>query len=484
MTTRVGLGGHQVDLGGRATTPHPATRADAIGPAATQTETTQTATTQTVMSRPRADTGRRTGPIDGHQRTPTYSDVHRRQRRTPTEEPIHMGDVSMTIPAVLLFGAFLLKLPALSRNRQDILLRAVCGLLLVASLVFLLAAVPTIAAINRISGVPNLAAPVVYSVLTAFSGACVVLIIIWRGGTTEGTRRASTLCVIAYGAVIVALNALFVLGNAPVERLRDLDTYYATTPFIREMIVLYLLAHSTAAVAMTVLCWRWSLRVTGVLRMGLALIVVGYVLNIGFDVAKFAAVGARWAGQDWDDLSTHVARPFASLSALLIGAGFILPLVAQWLGISWRTAVRYHRLAPLARELAGTVGRLPAVAIGPWASLELRLTQREAAIHDGIISLRPYFDERVHDEIHALALARGHSPAEALILADTAMVTAARRAWTAHPGRTTLAEGKQSVRPSTRADDLERMSLALRRSPLVHDVRRRAAACPRAVTHD
>ncbi|MGW6460403.1 MAB_1171c family putative transporter, partial [Streptomyces sp. NPDC055078] len=340
-----------------------------------------------------------------------------------------MREVSMTVPAGLLFGAFLLKLPCLWRNRDDLLLRAVCGLLLFAGLVFLLAAVPTIAAINRIGGVPNLAAPVVYGALTAFSGACVVLLIIWRGGTTARTRRASLRCVAAYGAVIVALIVLFVLGDAPAERLRDLDTYYANTPYIREMIVLYLLAHTVATVVTAVLCRRWSRQVTGVLRTALVLIVSGCLLNLGFDAAKFAAVGARWAGHDWDALSTYAAPPLASASALLVGSGFVLPLVTQRLGSGLHTALRYLRLGPLERRLTGAAGRTPScAAIGRWASLELRLTQREAAIHDGLIALRPYFDAAVRDRIRERALARGQGPEAARILADAGMIAAAVRA--------------------------------------------------------
>ncbi|MFE6132383.1 MAB_1171c family putative transporter [Streptomyces sp. NPDC056437] len=387
-----------------------------------------------------------------------------------------MGDLSMTIPALFVFAALLLKLPALRRNPQDVLLRAVCALLLVAALVFLLGAVPVIAAVNRVTGVPNLAAPLVYSVLSAFSGACVVLVLIWRTGPTPRTMRACRLCVIGYGVVILSLNALFALGDAPVERLRDLDTYYANTPFIREMIVLYLLAHTVAAVVVTVLCWRWSLRVGGVLRAGLVLIVVGYLLNLGYDAAKFSAIGARWGGHDWDSLSTHVARPIASVSAVLIGIGFVLPHLGQRLGISWRTAVRFRQLGPLAHELSGTTGYgSPGVAIGRWASLELRLTQREAAIHDAIIHLRPYFDHALHRDTNDSALAQGDSPTQARIVADAAMIAAAGKAQTADPGRTTLAEGAESVQPSTRADDLVQMSRALRRSPLVHEACRRTA---------
>ncbi|MEO3974594.1 MAB_1171c family putative transporter [Streptomyces sp. CAU 1734] len=376
-----------------------------------------------------------------------------------------MNNPSMVLPACLLFGAVLLKLPALVRNRQDILLSAVCALLLSAGLVFLLAAVPTIAAVNRVTGVPNFAAPLVYSALTGFSAACLILVVVWRGGVTRRTKRASLLCVIVYGVVIIALNVLFTLGDASVERLRDFDTYYANTPYIREMIVLYLLAHTAAAVVMAVLCRRWSRRVTGVLRAGLLLIVSGYILNLGFDLAKLTAVAARWTGRDWDTLSTDVAPPLAAAAAPLIGGGFVLPLVTQRVAIGWRTLVRHHRLRPLARLLADTAAPgAPEVSIGPWAPLDLRLIQREAAIHDGIIALRPWFDEAVHIAVRDRALAQGHSPERAGILADAAMITAADRARRNDPGRTGLADEGARAQPSTRADDLVEISRALRGS--------------------
>jgi len=45
-----------------------------------------------------------------------------------------------------------------------------------------------------------------------------------------------------------------------VERRTDLDTYYASAPFIREMIVLYLVSYMTATAMTTLLCWRWAAR--------------------------------------------------------------------------------------------------------------------------------------------------------------------------------------------------------------------------------
>ncbi|WP_197371312.1 MAB_1171c family putative transporter, partial [Streptomyces clavuligerus] len=264
-----------------------------------------------------------------------------------------MSDLSFYVPAALGTAALLLRLPALLRNPRDPMLRAVVVLLATATGVFFFGAIPTIEAVNRLTGVPNVAAPLVYSLLTAFCGACVVLLINWRGGTPEDIRRATRLCLAVYGLIVVALVTLFVLGDAPVERLRDLDTYYASTPYIREMIVLYLLTHSVSSLVMTFLCWRWSRDVSGVLRAGLLLMVYGYLLTVLYDVAKFAALGAHWAGGDWDTLSTDAARPLVSVASFFIAFGIGMPLVVQRLDGLWRDWCRFCRLGPLWRLLRG-----------------------------------------------------------------------------------------------------------------------------------
>lgn len=373
--------------------------------------------------------------------------------------------------------AFACKLPGLTRDWRDPLVRAVSVLLLVASSVFFFAAPPTIHEVNRITGVPNFSAPLVYCILTAFSASCLLLLINWRGGPEERTRRASRRCALAYAAVILSLIVLFALGDAPVERLQDLDTYYATTPFIREMILVYLVAHTVAAVVMTVLCRRWSLHVQGSLRHGLMLMVCGFVLNLVFDAAKFTAVGARWLGHDLDFLSTKVAPPVASLSALLIGTGFVLPLVVQRVSASWRTWAGYRRLGPLWRELRPVVphgARL--VRISWWSPGDLRVIQRVADIHDGLLHLDPYFDRELRDRTEAGQLAAGASPAQAHATAEAVMVTAAIRARAADPEEMVI--GSADAYAPARAEgqrDLEMISRALR-SPAVEETRRNAVS--------
>lgn len=377
------------------------------------------------------------------------------------------------IPAAALGIALVFKLPGLLRDWRDPLLRSVCALLLLAGSTFFFAAPPTIAEVNRITGVANLSAPLVYCILSAFSASCLVLLVNWRGGPPEQTQEISRRWVIAYLVVVVALVVLFLLGDAPVERLRDLDTYYATTPYIREMIVLYLTAHTVAGVGTTVLCWRWSLKVHGWLRTGLVIIVAGSLFNLGYGISKFTAVFARWAGLDQDGLSTLLAPPLASMGALLSAVGFILPLVAQRLTDSWTTWATYRRLGTLWREVSTVVPEGSySVRISLWSSPDLRVTQRESDIHDGMLHLDPYFDPALRASAHTAAVVAGADPRQARAIADAAMVAAALRARAADPeGRVISSAQAYTSEAAEGPRDLVRMSLALRHSPLVEAAR-------------
>ncbi|WP_053725651.1 MAB_1171c family putative transporter [Streptomyces sp. WM6378] len=385
-----------------------------------------------------------------------------------------MKDLDFYVPAVLLAIGFACRVPGMRRTWRDPLLRTVNALLLVASSVLFFAAPTTIAEVNRITGVPNFSAPLVYSILTAYNAACLVMIINWRGGPPKAARRASLRCLAAYALVIIALFTLFALGDASEERLRDLDTYYANTPYIREMIVLYLVAHSIASLVTTVLCWKWSVRVHGWLRTGLVLIVSGYLLNLVFDVLKFGAVGARWSGHDWDWLSTNAAPPVASVSALLVAAGFLVPLIGPRLSHTRQSWSAYRKLGPLWRALhAEPTAAAGSVRMAWWSPAELRLTYREAGILDGVLSLAPYFDLAVHTAAKSAAVCAGADPRRAKAVADAAMIAAALTARADDPEGLAL-RGEQVEAPTAieRARDLVLVSEAFRNSRIVEAARR------------
>ncbi len=377
------------------------------------------------------------------------------------------------IPAGILAAALAIKLPSIIRLWKDPLLRAVGGLLLLACAVFVFVAPSTIAWVNRVTGVPNISAPWVYSLLTAFCGSCLLLIITWRNGLSDRsarTRRGMRWVMGVYSGVIVALWVLFALADVPVERLRDIDTYYANEPYMRELIVLYLLAHTTAALITNGLVWNW-VRTDGLdawLRWGLKFLGVGYALQLFFDAAKLTAVGARWAGRNLDWLSTAVAPPLACLSAVLIAVGFILPHAGQYLHDRWRVRLAHHELRPLYLLMKTVNGS--GVRFVLRATPELRLIRRETFIRDVLLPLARFIDEGRRQRAYDAALSLGFSADHAKALAAAVSILDAVDARTA------------SGQPDTETDrdttDLLReigpVSRALRHTEDVRAVRVRA----------
>ncbi|MEV0633941.1 MAB_1171c family putative transporter [Streptomyces sp. NPDC050619] len=395
--------------------------------------------------------------------------------------------VSFYIPTGVLIAALAIKLPTIVRLWKDPLLRAVGGLLLIACCVFVFVTPSTIAWTNRVTGVPNISAPWVYSLLTAFCGSCLLLIIAWRNGLSDRsaqTRRAMRWVITVYSGVIVALWVLFAFADVPVERLRDLDTYYANTPYMREVILLYLLAHTVATVITSRLIWNW-VRTDGLdawLRWGLKFLGLGYASQLVFDAAKLTAVAARWTGHDLDRLSTVLAPPVACLSAILIAVGFILPHAGQYLHERRRLRLAYRELRPL-YVLTRTVNG-HGVPFLLRATPELRLTRRETFIRDMLLPLARHLDEDLRARSYDAALGLGFAPDRAKALAAAVAILDAVDAESREGGREEGRGPRREAMGDPDTTDLLReigaVSRALRRPAVIGAVRARAAVTARA----
>jgi len=384
--------------------------------------------------------------------------------------------ISFWIPTAVLTAALVIKLPTIIRLWRDPLLRAVGGLLILACAVFVFCTPSTISAVNRLTGVVNISAPWCYSLLTAFCGSCLLLIITWRNGLSDrsaATRRAMRWVVSVYSGVIVVLWVLFLLADAPVERLTDLDTYYANTPFMREEIVLYLVAHAVAVLITSRLVWNW-VRTEGLdvwLRWGLKLLGVGYVLNLIFDASKLTAVAARWCGRDLDWLSTNLAPPVAALSAILIAVGFIVPHAAQYLHDRRRIRLAHRELGPLYRLMRSASGDgVPRVL---RATPELRLTRRETFIRDVLLPLSRHIDTGLGGRSYEAALALGHPPERARALAAAVCILDAVEKKARTPEPADPADGPDTT---NLLQEIGAVSRALRRPDDIEAVRARADA--------
>lgn len=333
------------------------------------------------------------------------------------------GTINYISCGVLWLG-LTLKVPDLVRHRRDPFLRAICAPLGLAGLSFLLGAAPTVGAINRISGIPNLAAPLTYASITAYSAASLVLIVYWRGG--DHVQRTSRRWITGYGIVLLGIAAAFALGDAPVERRTDLDTYYAATPYIREMIILYLIGHLVAASATTVLSLRWGREVHGWLHAGLVTLGAGSAFNACYSVSKLIAVVARWFGRDWSALSTIVSPTVAGLGALLSVAGILIPLAGPQLTTWERSRRAYKGLGPLERELDEILTREALRLPRPRrASPATRLMWRQTSIHNALSYLDVFFDRALFEQTHSASLRETGGWERAEAAAWAAVITAA-----------------------------------------------------------
>ncbi|MFI9425316.1 MAB_1171c family putative transporter [Streptomyces achromogenes] len=371
--------------------------------------------------------------------------------------------VSYAVPAVLFAVAFVIKLPLLRRAWQDPILRATAVLLGIGTLVFVSLPPANLHRINVLTGVPNFAALWVCSLATAYCGACLWLIITWREPPSAARRRRTRQVGLAYAAVIAGLCVTFLLADHRVERLRDLDTYYARTPWMREFILLYVVAHTASALVAAGLLRAWYREVADTwLRRAVIFLQEAYALGLLFDVAKFAAVAGRWTGRDWDWLSTYAAPPFAIAEAALVAVAFIVGQAGPVLAERRRLVREHRRLKPLWQAmLAITPPAAPAT--GRVSGAALRLELRRAAINDGLLKLGPYLSASRRERVRSAATDAGYPEPVARGIAGAVDLRFAEAALHApddpeHPH----SEAEFSVLPCAPDSELENVSHALR----------------------
>ncbi|MFH0246003.1 MAB_1171c family putative transporter [Streptomyces sp. HK10] len=387
--------------------------------------------------------------------------------------------ISYALPALLLTVALILKVPTVVRSWRDPDKRATWLFLMWACAVFFSVAPTSLAKINDISGVPNFAAPWTYSLLTAFCASCITMIITWREAPSARRRTKVRRVIAIYTGIVVALWSTFLLADVPVERVYDLDTYYANTPWMREHILLYLIAHMVSALVAAGMIWKWIPEVSsGWLKFSLFLLQTGYALGLVFDVTKLTAVAARWNGTDWDFLSTDVAPPFAILDATFVGIGFILPVIGPFLQKWPREQATYWALLPLARAIRHVAPSAAKAQVGRFAPLDLRVLQRQQRIEDCMLRLAAYYDHDAYHRAYAVASSR-YGESRARGYAGAVAIREALSAYQDSSPRTSRDEPAQIGEEIT--GHLPAISRALYRPHIVDSIRQQVAPSKRSV---
>ncbi|MFJ2307388.1 MAB_1171c family putative transporter [Streptomyces sp. NPDC087787] len=387
--------------------------------------------------------------------------------------------VPYLLPTALLAIALAFKTPTFLRAWRDPDVRATTLLLTWATAVLVVITPINIHRLNVLTGVPNIAAPWAYSFLTAFNATGLTMIIRWREAPSEGRRRRMIRIYWIYAAVGVGLWATFLLAHAPEPRVYDLDTYYACTPWMREHILLYVLAHMVSALVATYMLWRWLPEVTNRwLKTGVIFLQLGFASGLVFDVTKLIAVSARWFGTDLDLLSTKAAPPFALVEAMLVALGFIAPQTGPALQRWSRDQRDYWRLRSLWRVVRVVKTAAATARLGFWAPVDLRLVQRRQRIHDALRLLAPYLDQVLYRQAYEAAAA-AHGADEAHGIAGAVAIQAATDAYR---DQTPVVGRPQQAAPDI-ADHIDAVSRALSRPRLIGSIRRRVTSTESVTAH-
>ncbi|CAL9519653.1 hypothetical protein SUDANB15_03800 [Streptomyces sp. enrichment culture] len=389
--------------------------------------------------------------------------------------------IPYAVPTVLLATALAFKLPTFLRAWRDPDVRATTLLLTWATACLVVITPVNIQRLNVLTGVPNIAAPWAYSFLTASCATGLTMIMRWREEPSHRRRRRMRRVYAIYAGVIAALWGTFLLAEVPVARIYDLDTYYATTPWMREHILLYLVAHMVSSLVAASMLWKWFPEVGNRwLRSGVVLLQLGFASGLIYDAAKMAAIGARWAGADWDFLSTRAAPPFALAQAALVAIGFLVPQAGPFLRDWIRDRREYRRLRPLWLAVRVLAASAAAARFGFWTPLDLRLMQRRQRIYDALRLLTPYFDHDLYRGAYQAALdAHDESTARGV-----AGAVAVRAAIDAHRGGAPREGGDAATRVGTHVTaHIDAVSRSLDHPHTVDALRRRMTSTDTRSTH-
>ncbi|WP_369190194.1 MAB_1171c family putative transporter [Streptomyces sp. R08] len=391
--------------------------------------------------------------------------------------------IPYALPTACLAIALLLKLPTIVRAWRDPNVKATTLLLAFATAVLVVITPVNIERLNQLTGVPNIASPWAYSFLTAFGATALTMIMRWREEPSARRRRRMRAIYSVYAGVIVMLWVTFLLAHVPEPRIYDLDTYYASTPWMSEHILLYLGAHMATSLVATYMLIKWFAEVENRwLKSGVVFLQLGFASGLVFDVVKLIAIGARWSGHDWDGLSTHVAPPFALLSGVLVAMGFIVPQAGPLLQKWVRDRREYWRLRSLWRAVREVTPSTAPPRFGLWVPLDLRLIQRQQRIYDALRVLAPYFDQDLYQR------ARRETPAgcpeeKASAVARAVTVRAAldaHRAGTPSPDSLTPRQLEFGTDIHEHIDTIAR---ALHHPRLVDSIRQRVTSTESVDTH-
>ncbi|MGZ3142675.1 MAB_1171c family putative transporter [Lentzea chajnantorensis] len=329
--------------------------------------------------------------------------------------------------------------------------------------------------INWVSGVPNFAALLVYSLVVGFSGSSFALVLYWRCPPVQAWQRVR-LILIGYGTIIAAMVVLFFKSEVGDERQVDFDTFYATQPTVAVFLFIYFVATAVGCGGQAYHCWQGARDEAISARPWLARGLRWYALTglgpVAFAVVKLFVLLMNWAGERSFDVLSTAAPLVAALSIVPLVIAMALPVFGPrrpsprlWLR-RWRT---YFLLRPLHRSLAHVNPHIVLVAPGKFLNPHHRVRRQIIELNDWRWALTPYYDLSVGESATTLARAAELPADELAAVVEAAQLRAAgtTEARRRPPQRRPVAEIVDGTDLSTEHDRWVRISRAFQHSPIV-----------------
>jgi hypothetical protein len=343
-------------------------------------------------------------------------------------------------PVLLAWTAVVFKLPAVRRNPHDPGPRAYWLGLVGVALTLTVLLPPVYLAVDRLTGVPNLARLLGHGLALAagWSVQAFLLLLSYPAATAwPRIRRRGW----ALATALVAMSTLFVLAPVDDETM-EFTSRYADAPLIPEYWLLFLAYLGLTGVEVVRLSWHYAgLSDRPALRLGLRLTAVGALFGLGYITYEGSYVAMRrfGLGAPPGDLQAVTQALLAGAAGLIV-VGSTMPTWGPRIGLPrlWRWFSRYRaslRLRPLWLALCRSSPEIALVPPTAWVvealtarDLDFRLYRRVIEIRDGRLMLRAHLDPRAEARARTLGRAAGLSGDGLEAVVEAASLATALRA--------------------------------------------------------
>jgi hypothetical protein len=269
---------------------------------------------------------------------------------------------------------------------------------------FIVAVPPVYLTVDRVFEAPNIATLITYvSSIAVFCPALLATRLLWRFPPSRAWRMVRPILAV-FAAVVAAQVVLFHLSSVNVSTPWKFDITYGPDPIVGSfLLVSYLPLAAVMAVAAVTTRRYAKVLGTTVGRRALRTVATGYLLLLGFPLAKVTYVILAWCGPRMVWLN-HLGIASALAGGLLLIAGMSHTTwgpAAEKLAAAVRRWITYQQLYPLWKLITD---RLPKLVLDPVPRPRLadlsprhvrfRLLRRYTEIRDGLRILGPYLDEQ------------------------------------------------------------------------------------------